>query len=158
MESLIENYLGGRHTLMYMNMTLGMYHPCKGVAREAGNDVVCYCSQHFENAPAEIQKIGTELLDLAQILELFESVLQPLRNGAAGEKRHVDFIERSLARIRNDVQKVADLLVSLQPKARIRNTKGRAKWACKKEDVASMMAVVERQKQTLLTQLNLLNL
>ncbi len=45
MESLIENYLGGRHTLMYMNMTLGMYHPCKGVAREAGNDVVCYCSQ-----------------------------------------------------------------------------------------------------------------
>ncbi len=46
MESLIENYLGGRHTLMYMNMTLGMYHPCKGVAREAGNDVVCYCSQH----------------------------------------------------------------------------------------------------------------
>ncbi len=47
MESLIENYLGGRHTLMYMNMTLGMYHPCKGVAREAGNDVVCYCSQHF---------------------------------------------------------------------------------------------------------------
>ncbi len=47
MESLIENYLGGRHTLMYMNMTLGMYHPCKGVAREAGNDVVCYCSQQF---------------------------------------------------------------------------------------------------------------
>ncbi len=47
MESLIENYLGGRHTLMYMNMTLGMYHPCKGVAREAGNDVVCYCSQQL---------------------------------------------------------------------------------------------------------------
>ena len=112
----------------------------------------------FENAPAEIQKIGTELLDLAQILEIFQSVLQPLRNGTAGEQRHVDFIERSLARVRNDVQKVADLLISMQPKARSRNTKGRAKWVYKKADVGSMMAVVERQKQTLLTQLSLLNL
>lgn len=112
----------------------------------------------IEKAPAEIQKVSTQLLDLAQILELIQSVLQPLREGTAGEKRHVDFIERSLARIRNDVQKVADLLVSMQPKARSRNTKGRAKWVYKKEDVASMMAVVERQKQTLLTQLNLFNL
>ena len=112
----------------------------------------------FQNASAETRKVGTELLDLAQILELFQSVLQPLRNGTAGEQRNVDFIERSLARTRNDVQEVADLLISMQSKATRRNTKGRAKWVYKKVDVASMMAVVERRKQTLLTQLSLLNL
>ncbi len=61
MESLIENYLGGRHTLMYMNMTLGMYHPCKGVAREAGNDVVCYCSQQLANDERLVAGFGVDM-------------------------------------------------------------------------------------------------
>ena len=112
----------------------------------------------FKIAPADIQKISVELLDLVQILDLFQSVLQPLRDGKAQEQVHADFIQRSLARVRDDVQKVADLLFSVQSKARGRNTKGRAKWVFIKEDVASMMTMIDRQKQTLLMQVNMLNM
>ncbi len=45
MESFIQNYLAHRDTLVYMNIALRMYHSCKGVARDAGNDVVCCCLQ-----------------------------------------------------------------------------------------------------------------
>lgn len=37
---------------------------------------------------------ASELLDLAHVLELFQFVLQPLRNGKAGEQGHADFIEK----------------------------------------------------------------
>ena len=116
------------------------------------------CINTFGNASAEIQQVCAELLDLAQILELLQSVLQPLHDGKAEEQEREDIIGRSLTRIRNDVQKVADLLLSVQPKTRGRNLKGRAKWVYKKNDVASTITIIDRQKQTLLTQMNLLNL
>ena len=112
----------------------------------------------FINAPADVQKISAELLDLAQVLELFQSILQPIHGGRAGENAHVDFIERSLARVRTDVQEISDLLVSVQSKARSRNAKGRVKWVIMKNDITSMMGIVDRQKQNLLMQVNVLNL
>ena len=112
----------------------------------------------FKNAPVDIQKISAELLDLAQILDLFQSVLQPLRGGKVHEQAHADFIQRILARVRDDVQKIAELLVSVQAKARGRNAKGRARWVFMKDDVASMMTTIDRQKQTLLMQVNMFNL
>ena len=54
------------------------------------------------------------------------------------------------------MQKIADLLVSVQSKARERNPKGRAKWIVMKDDIASMITIVDRQKRNLLMQVNLL--
>ena len=60
----------------------------------------------FVNIPIHAQKVSTKLIDLAQVLELFQSFRQPLDDGGAGEDAHVDFIERSLTRVRTDVQEI----------------------------------------------------
>ena len=111
----------------------------------------------FKNAQIDIQKISVELLDSAQILELIESVLQPLQEDEAGVQGHLDFVERSLARIKTCVQEIAEVLVAAQPTARGSSTKTRAKWMYKKSDITSMTAIIDRQKQGLLLQFNLLN-
>ena len=112
---------------------------------------------NFKNATADIESIGVELLDLAQVLELIESVLQPLQDGKVGLQGHVDLVERSLARIKTGVQNIADVLTAVQPTARGSSTKGRAKWMYKKNDITSMMTIIDTQKQGLLLQFNILN-
>lgn len=111
----------------------------------------------FKNAQTDIQKISVELLDLAQILELIESVLQPLRDDKVGVQGYVDSVERNLARIKTSVQEIADILNAIRPTARGGSTRTRAKWMYKKNDIESMKAVIERQKQGLLLQFNLLS-
>ena len=111
----------------------------------------------FKNAQTDIQKISVDLLDLAQILELIESVLQPLQEDKAGVQGHLALVERSLARIKTGVEEVADILITAQPTTRGSSTKARAKWIYKKSDIASMIAIIDRQKQGLLLQFYLLN-
>ena len=111
----------------------------------------------FKNAQTDIQNISVELLDLAQILELIESVLQPLQEDKAGVQGHLELVERSLARIKTGVQEIADVLVAARPTARGSSTKTRAKWMYKKSEIASKIAIIDRQKQGLLLQFNLLN-
>ena len=111
----------------------------------------------FKYAQTDIRNISAELLDLAQILELIESVLQPLQDDKSGVQGHVDLVDRSLARIKTSVQKIADILNAIQPPARGGSTRTRAKWMYKKNDIESIMAVIDRQKQGLLLQFNLLN-
>ena len=111
----------------------------------------------FQNAQTDTQKIGVELLDLAQVLELIESVLQPLQDGKVGLQDHANLVERSLVRIKTGVQDIADALIAVQPTARGSSTKGRAKWMYKKNDITSMMTIIDKQKQGLLLQFNILN-
>ena len=111
----------------------------------------------FRNATTDMESVGVELLDLAQVLELIESVLQPLQDSEVGVQGHVDLVERSLARIKTGVQDVADMLIAVQPAPRGSSTKGRAKWMYKKNHIASMMTIINKQKQGLLLQFNVLN-
>ena len=111
----------------------------------------------FKNAQTDIRNISAELLDLAQILELIESVLHPLQDDKIGVQGHVDLVDRSLARIKTSVHEIADILTAVQPTAKGSSTRIRAKWMYKKNGIESMMAVIDKQKQGLLLQFNLLN-
>ncbi|KAM0798423.1 hypothetical protein BDR22DRAFT_964768, partial [Usnea florida] len=111
----------------------------------------------FKNATTDMQQIGVELMDIVQVMKLIESVLQPLQDGEVGLRVRVDMVERSLARIKTGVEDIADILAAAQPTARDSNTKFRTRWMQEKDDVTSMMTIINKQKQELLLQFNLLN-
>ena len=111
----------------------------------------------FKNAPTDIQKVGVELLDLAQILELIESVLQQLQDGKLDLQGHLEVVQRRVSRIKTGIKEIADVLVAVQPTASGSSTKSRAKWIYKKSEIASMIAIIDREKHGLLLQFDLLN-
>ncbi len=125
------------------------HETCK-LCNNLRKDIAC-----FRNAPAEVSRLSSELLDLAQLLDLISCVLQPLHDRKAVDEVHISVVHVTLSGLKEDICRVSE---SIQPLPTKRSTKGRIKWVYRKEEVAASMVAIDRHKQSLLTKLSVIYL